>query len=131
MHKIYVMLVLRTEAATRGVLWKKVLLKISQNLQENTCARVYTLKKEILERVFSCQFYEIFKNTFFTKQFERIWINHSRDWINNFSIISGRSKIVILNLTISILTFLRWLAWLKQNYFFMEWFYYNLIMLIK
>ena len=67
MRKIYVMLVLRTEAATRGVLWKKVLLKISQNLQENTCARVYTLKKGILERVFSCQFYEIFKNTFFHK----------------------------------------------------------------
>ena len=28
------------EAATRGVLWKKVLLEISQNSQENTCAGV-------------------------------------------------------------------------------------------
>ena len=28
------------EATTRGVLQKKVFLKISQNLQENTCARV-------------------------------------------------------------------------------------------
>ena len=27
------------EAATRGALWKKVFLKISQNLQKNTCAR--------------------------------------------------------------------------------------------
>ena len=27
------------EAATRGVLWKKVFLEISQNSQENTCAR--------------------------------------------------------------------------------------------
>ena len=26
-----------TEAATGGVLWKKVFLKISKNLQENTC----------------------------------------------------------------------------------------------
>ena len=26
-----------SEAAARGVLWKKVFLKISQNLQENTC----------------------------------------------------------------------------------------------
>ena len=26
---------------------------------------------------------------------------------------------------------LRWLAWLKQNCFFMDWFYYNLIILIK
>ena len=28
------------EAAIRGVLWKKVFLEISQNSQENTCARV-------------------------------------------------------------------------------------------
>ena len=30
-----------TEVATRGVLWKKLFLEISQNLQENTCARVF------------------------------------------------------------------------------------------
>ena len=30
----------RTEVATRGALQKKVFLKISQNSQENTCARV-------------------------------------------------------------------------------------------
>ena len=29
-----------TEAAARGVLWKKVFLEISQNSQENICARV-------------------------------------------------------------------------------------------
>ena len=29
-----------TEAATGGVLIKKILLKISKNSQENTCARV-------------------------------------------------------------------------------------------
>ena len=29
-----------SEAATRSVLWKKVLLEISQNSQENTCPRV-------------------------------------------------------------------------------------------
>ena len=34
-----------SEAATRGVLWKKVFLKISQNSQENTCARVFFLIK--------------------------------------------------------------------------------------
>ena len=33
------------EAATRGVLWKKVFLKIWQNSQENTFARVYFLIK--------------------------------------------------------------------------------------
>ena len=34
-----------TDAATRGVLWKKVFLEISQNSQENTCARVLFLIK--------------------------------------------------------------------------------------
>ena len=33
------------EAATRNVLWKKVFLEISQNAQENTCARVSFLIK--------------------------------------------------------------------------------------
>ena len=34
-----------TKAATRGVLYKKVFLEISQNSQENTCARVSFLIK--------------------------------------------------------------------------------------
>ena len=34
-----------SEAATRGVLCKKVFLEISQNSQENTCARVSFLIK--------------------------------------------------------------------------------------
>ena len=33
------------EAATRGVQWKKVFLEISENSQENTCARVSFLIK--------------------------------------------------------------------------------------
>ena len=44
------------EAATRGILWKKVFLGISQNAQENTCARV-----------FSYGFCKISKNTIFTE----------------------------------------------------------------
>ena len=32
---------LTTEAGTEGVIWKKVLLKISQNLQENICVAVF------------------------------------------------------------------------------------------
>ena len=58
----------------RRILWKKVLLEISQNLQENTCARVFFLTKlqasacnfvgkETLAQLFS-------KNTFFT---EYLW----------------------------------------------------------
>ena len=55
------------EAVVRRCSVKKVFLKISQNSQENTCARVSFLiiKKETLEQVFSCEFYEIFKNTYF------------------------------------------------------------------
>ena len=53
-----------TEALTRGVLRKKVFLKISENSHENTCARVLRLKAHVL---FSCEFSEIFKNTFFTE----------------------------------------------------------------
>ena len=61
-----------TEAATRSVLWKKGFFKMLQNSQENTCARVSFLiklqaKKETLAQVFSCEFCNIFKNTFFTE----------------------------------------------------------------
>ena len=55
---------------------KKLLLKISQNPQENTCTRGSFLaklqveacnfiKKETLAQVFFCEFCEIFKKTFF------------------------------------------------------------------
>ena len=33
------------KAATRGILWNKVFLEISQNSQENTCAKVPFLTK--------------------------------------------------------------------------------------
>ena len=49
-------------------------LKISQNSQQNACARVSFLinlifiKKDTLAEVFSCEFCEIFKNTFFYRK---------------------------------------------------------------
>ena len=57
---------------------KKVFLKISQNSQKNTCARVFLLiklqaaacnfiKKETQVLAFSCEFWEIFKSAFFTE----------------------------------------------------------------
>ena len=45
------------EAATWGVLWKYVFLKISQDLQENTCV---VFDKVVGWVLFSCEFYEIF-----------------------------------------------------------------------
>ena len=67
----------KPEAAARGVLWKKVFLEISQNRQENTCARVSFLIKlqalgrlrQALAQAFSCEFCEISKNTFLQSTF--------------------------------------------------------------
>ena len=67
---------------------KKLLLNISQILQENTCSRVSFLlklqasgpelyQKETLAHVFSCEFCDIFKNTFFR---EYLWATVS---VNN------------------------------------------------
>ena len=65
-----------SEAATKGVLWKKVLLEISQNSKKNTCAKVSIklyLKRDSAQ-VFSCEFCEISINTFFT---EHLWTTAS------------------------------------------------------
>ena len=44
---------------------RKVFKEISQNSQENTCARVsFLIKLQTLAQVFSCEFCEISKNTF-------------------------------------------------------------------
>ena len=61
---------------------KGVFLEISQSSQENTCARVSFLiklqanfiKKETLAQIFSCEFWEISKYTFFT---EHVWATTS------------------------------------------------------
>ena len=64
------------EAVAQTCSVKKVFLEVSQNSQENACARVSFLvklcrpqacnfiKKETLAQVFSCEFCEISKNTF-------------------------------------------------------------------
>ena len=70
-----------SEAVAQRCSVKKAFLKISQNSKKNTCARVSFLmkfltevcnfiKKETLAQVFSCEFFEISKNTFFT---EHLW----------------------------------------------------------
>ena len=57
------------EVATECVLQKKVFLKISQNSQENNCARISFLIKvaALRAQVFSCEFREISVNTLFTE----------------------------------------------------------------
>ena len=44
---------------------KKLFLQISQNSQENNCARASSL--ETLLQIFSCEFSEIYRTTLFTK----------------------------------------------------------------
>ena len=67
--------ILNLEAVARRCSVKKVFLEISQNSQENICARVsFLIKLQILGlqlyqnrdsgTVFSCEFCDIFKNTF-------------------------------------------------------------------
>ena len=62
------------EAVVERCSVKKVFLETSQNSQENTCVRVSILikacnfiKKESLAQVFSCEFCEISKNTFYCR----------------------------------------------------------------
>ena len=58
----------KLEAVVRRCSVKKFFLKISQNLQENICARVsFLIKLQVLGlvQVFSCEFYEIFKKAMF------------------------------------------------------------------
>ena len=83
------------EAVTRRCCIKKMLLKILQNTQENACARVSFLiklqaeacnfiKKETVAQVFSCEFCEIFQNTFF--------IEHLRWLPPTMTVISNKLK---------------------------------------
>ena len=56
-----------TEIVTKRCSVKNVFLQISQNSQQNTCARPEAsnfIKKETLAQVFSCEFCKISKNTF-------------------------------------------------------------------
>ena len=61
------------EAVAQRCSVKNMFLEISQNSQENTSARVSFLIKlqasgtDTLAQVFSCDFYNIFKDTFFTE----------------------------------------------------------------
>ena len=74
---------------------KKVLLKISQNSQENTCVRVSFLmklqacnfiKKETLAQMFSCEFREITKNTLFIEHLWWLLLDFLFFWSSGFLI---------------------------------------------
>ena len=58
----------KRETVTKRCSLKKVFLKISENSQENTCDRVFFIRKDTQAQVFSCEFCENFKNKFFVVQ---------------------------------------------------------------
>ena len=71
------------EAVVRRCSVKKVFLEILQSSQENTCGRAsFLIKKETLAQVFSYEFCEISKNTFFTEHF---WATASKHLELKFS----------------------------------------------
>ena len=96
---LYQLLVL--EAITGVVLWEKVFLEISQNSQENNCASLFfnkvaglrpaTLLKKTLAKMFSCEFCEIFKNTFFQNTSGRLLLKRilGSIWFSKFEILSS------------------------------------------
>ena len=47
------------EAVAQTCSVKKMFLEILQNSQENTCAKVFFIKKEALAQLLSCEFCEI------------------------------------------------------------------------
>ena len=68
-----------SEAATGGVLWKKVFLKVSQISQENSC---------VDHVLFSCEYCEILKNTYFE---EHMRTTASATW--NLDVLPWKVKI--------------------------------------
>ena len=78
-----------SEAATRGVLQENVFLEISQNSQENNF-----IKKETLALVFSCEFCEISKNTFFT---EHLWATAAVSFFTFASVLFVNTFIIFLS----------------------------------
>ena len=67
MNKIsnYIRKSLHMHTSRTKVFYKRLVLKISQNSQENTCAKVFFLIKFQVSQaqVFYCEFYEVFKST--------------------------------------------------------------------
>ena len=74
---------------------KNAFLKISQNSQESTSARGFfykdaglrPVKKEPLVQVLSCEFFEIFKSTFFIEHIHWLFLNLRPGSNGNFRIL--------------------------------------------
>ena len=103
---------------------KKVFLKISQNLQENTCARVSFLiklqapactfiKKETLTQVFSREFCESFKNTF-------LWNTSGGSFFINYQVFLAWDFLLCKNLQFTPVLLL-WKTWTLTRKSLCQW----------
>ena len=96
---------------------KKVFLEISQNSLENTVPKTWNfIKKETQVQVFSCEFYEISKNTFFT---EHLWMSASANVLR----INEKPENLFINI-----------SWYLTTYiiiFFDDHFNYCLVLILK
>ena len=75
----FTVLLTSPEAATRVVLYKKLVLKISQYSQENTCVGVLFIKSRFQHKCFSCEYCEMFKGTYFEEQLRMAaYVSHTK-----------------------------------------------------
>ena len=72
----------RSRSSHRRYSVKKIFWKFSQNSQENTCKNLFFNKAPGAAQLFSCEFFEIFKNTFSK---EHPWTTVSQDHFSGCS----------------------------------------------
>ena len=99
-------------------------LKISQNAQENTCAKVYfliRLQASSQALVFSCEFYKIFKNAFSQNTSGRLLLNKNNDitfrgYVTKLCSNTNKKLFVVTRVT----KFMSWSLFLIKTPFFIE-----------
>ena len=109
------------EAATRGVLLKKVFLKILQNSQKNTCARVSFLiklqalrlqffKKRLWHRCFPATFAKFLRATFLQNTSGRLLLCRVIQVMKDTGFVKKLYITVYINFNFSLLNFLTFLT---------------------
>ena len=79
------------EAVTQRCSVKKVFVEISQNSQENTCARVSFLKKRLWHRCFPVNFVKFLRTSFLK---EHLWWLLLKHWSQKARFLTNYTQIV-------------------------------------
>ena len=90
---------------------KKVFLKLSQNSQEAEACNF--IKKETLAQVFSCDFCEISKNTFFTDHLRRLLLKMIKNLWKFSQLIDKLLKLI--SLSCHCIFFIRFILFIFSN----------------